>query len=192
MKGDSGSSSKVFSESAAYIVTDILSKYDQSESTLSLSPIAASLEVAYKTGTSYGRRDAWCIGYSSEYTVGVWLGNADNTGAPDLVSTKATVPLFFDIFDAISAHSSKVILPKPSDVAERQVCAHSGKLPASFCTSLTSDLYSRSQTLQIYCDVDKEFYVSVDGKVHYCTSCLGSHPYRLKVFEDFPPSTLIF
>ena len=191
-KGDSGNSSKVFSEAAAFIVTDILSKYDQSESALSFSSIASLPEVAYKTGTSYGRRDAWCIGYSSEFTVGVWLGNADNTGAPDLVSTKATVPLFADIFDAISAHSSKIILPMPSDVAERKVCAHSGKLPSSFCTSLTTDLYSRSQTLQSYCDVDKEFYVSLDGKVHYCTSCLGSHPYKLKVFEDFPPEYVNF
>ena len=192
VKGDSGISSRVFSQAAAYIVTDILSKYDQSEPSLSFSPTASFPEVAYKTGTSYGRRDAWCIGYSSQYTVGVWLGNADNTGAPDLVSTKATVPLLYDIFDIISGHSSRTILPMPPDVAVREVCTHSGKLPTAFCTSLTTDLYSRSQTLQSYCDVDKEFYISPGGTMHYCTSCLAGHPYKIKVFEDYPPEYVNF
>lgn len=184
-------SSKIFSEAAAYIVTDILSNRNQSEPESGV-PYPSLPRIAYKTGTSYGRRDAWCIGYSQEYTVGVWLGNADNKGAPDLVSSKSSLPLLFDVFQKISSRSTNEILPMPVDVAERKVCDHSGKLPTALCPSITRDLYSRSGTLQQYCDVDKEYFISLDGKLHYCMSCLGNKAHKTKVFEEYPPEYMAF
>lgn len=184
-------SSQVFSEAAAYIVTDILSNGDESE----LEPVGANQplpRIAYKTGTSYGRRDAWCIGYSRQYTVGVWLGNADNKGAPDLVSRKASLPLLFDVFRKISGGSTNDVLPMPADVGERNVCGHSGKLPTALCSSLVRDLYSRSRTLRQYCDVDKEYSTSLDETMHYCTSCLGNRPHRTKVLQEYPPEYMSF
>ena len=182
--------SRVFSEASAYIVSDILAKNEQAE--LHNSSSSPSPQIAFKTGTSYGRRDAWCIGYSSRYTVGVWLGNADNKGAPDLVSTQATVPLLFDIFDICPVQSSAAIMPLPPDVGMREVCSHSGKVATANCTSFTPDLYSKSQTLQLTCDIDKEYYISPNGSIHYCTSCLGRHPFRTKVYEEYPPEYLSF
>ena len=183
-KDETPTGSRVFSEAAAYIITDILSKYDQSET--AIVPAGERMQIAYKTGTSYGRRDAWAIGYSSRYTVGVWLGNADNRGSPDLVSTQATVPLMLDIFAVCPERSATAVMPMPADVGVRQVCTHSGKLPTSLCTTLTPDLYSKSQTLPVPCDIDREYAISPDGKVHYCTSCLGAHPYRTRVYQEYP------
>jgi len=184
-------SSQICSDAAAYIVTDILSNRDQSEPE-SVAPYPSLPKIAYKTGTSYGRRDAWCIGYSKDYTVGVWLGNADNKGAPDLVSSKATLPLLFDIFQKISTRNTAEILPMPGDVGERSVCEHSGKVPTALCVSVTRDLYSRSRTLQRFCDVDKEYFTSLDGRMHYCMSCLGNNAYKTKVFQEYPPEYTAF
>ena len=189
-KNGKPSGTRVFSEAAAYLVTDILSNYDQAEAVPPA--VGEPAQVAFKTGTSYGRRDAWCIGYSSRYTIGVWIGNADNKGSPDLVSTQAAVPLMFDILAACPERSLPKIMPMPADVASREVCTHSGKLPTSLCPSTTTDLYSKSQTLPLACDIDKEYCISPNESVHYCTSCLGDHPYRTKVYEDYPPEYLSY
>src|SRR5690606_2357256 len=59
---------------------------------------ASSKSIAWKTGTSYGFKDAWAIGLNSKYVVGVWIGNADGEGRPELVGVKAAAPLLFDVF----------------------------------------------------------------------------------------------
>ncbi|MEE9910927.1 MAG: penicillin-binding protein 1C [Deltaproteobacteria bacterium] len=67
---------KVFSEEAAFIVSDILADRDARSDTFGLeNPLAARFWTAVKTGTSKDMRDNWCIGYSNRYTVGVWVGN---------------------------------------------------------------------------------------------------------------------
>ena len=54
--------------------------------------------IAWKTGTSYGNRDAWAIGCTPDYVVGVWVGNADGEGRPGLTGATAAAPLMFDVF----------------------------------------------------------------------------------------------
>jgi len=57
--------------------------------------------IAWKTGTSFGHRDAWAIGVTDRYTVGVWTGNADGEGRPGLTGTLAAAPMLFEIFTAL-------------------------------------------------------------------------------------------
>ncbi len=56
-------------------------------------------QIAYKTGTSYGFRDAWAIGFDRDYTVGVWLGRADGTPIPGHFGVSSAAPVLFDVFD---------------------------------------------------------------------------------------------
>ncbi|HEX9614455.1 MAG TPA: penicillin-binding protein 1C, partial [Bacteroidota bacterium] len=149
-------------------------------------------KVAFKTGTSYGRRDAWSIGYSAHFTIGVWVGNADNRGSSELVGSKAAAPLLIDLFNAVSAPYLKSILPMPSDVGIREVCARSGKLPTPRCTQRIMDYYSYTKTLNITCDLEREFQVAVNGRFHYCASCLGSRPHKTAVYADQPAELLSF
>ena len=69
----------------------------------------SSKKIAWKTGTSFGYRDGWAIGTSSEYVVGVWIGNADGEGRPGLTGIAAAAPLLFDIFGLLP--SSDWFLP---------------------------------------------------------------------------------
>jgi penicillin-binding protein 1C len=57
--------------------------------------------VAYKTGTSYGYRDAWALGYDSAYTVGVWVGRPDGTFSPGRMGRDAAAPVLFEVFDML-------------------------------------------------------------------------------------------
>ena len=59
----------------------------------------AAQPLAWKTGTSFGYRDAWAIGTTKDYVVGVWVGNADGEGRPGLVGVQTAAPILFDVFD---------------------------------------------------------------------------------------------
>ncbi|OLT59720.1 hypothetical protein BJP37_12455 [Moorena bouillonii PNG] len=60
-----------------------------------------ALDIAYKTGTSYGYRDAWSVGYDGRYVIGVWIGRADNTAVPGMTGQSAAAPLLFEAFSRI-------------------------------------------------------------------------------------------
>ncbi len=178
---------EAFSPAAAYMVTDILSGVNRPDLPNNFESSRNLPIVAFKTGTSYGRRDAWSIGYSSEFTVGVWLGNVDNRGNPELAGSKAAAPLLIDIFNSLSTLHEKTILPKPPDLGVREVCALSGQLATPRCPAVVDDFYSRAHTLPIPCQMHREYLLSPDGQITYCASCLGSHPYITATFVDYPP-----
>jgi penicillin-binding protein 1C len=183
---------RVFSASTAFMVCEILSGLDRPDLPNNFESSLNLPKVAYKTGTSYGRRDAWSVGCSAEYTVGVWVGNADNSGNPDLVGSKGAAPLLVDILNSISTPHLKAILPMPEDLRTREVCARSGCLPTPLCDHRLTDFYSVTRTQSRTCAVDREMLVSASGDRYYCMSCLSSHPYRTIVVHDYPPELLDF
>lgn len=92
----------------------------------------SSSPIAWKTGTSYGFKDAWAIGMSSEYVVGVWLGNADGEGRPELTGVKAAAPLMFDIFRDLPKAKPFV---SPYAAATMALCQRSGYKAGPDCES---------------------------------------------------------
>ncbi len=62
---------------------------------------SSSRKIAWKTGTSYGFRDAWAVGVTPRHVVGVWVGNADGEGRPGLTGYSAAAPVLFDLFDLL-------------------------------------------------------------------------------------------
>ena len=70
--------------------------------------------VAWKTGTSYGSRDAWAVGVTPKYVVGIWVGNADGSGVPELTGARTAGPILFDMFNLLP-HSEWFTEPDASD-----------------------------------------------------------------------------
>lgn len=184
------SRSRVFSDAAAFMVTDILSGLNRPDLPNNFESAMNLPRVAFKTGTSYGRRDAWAIGYTVDYNVGIWVGNVTNKGNPDLLASKAAAPLLIDVLNSISRSNRKNILPMPADVNTRDVCIESGKLPNPRCKHLVEEYYSISHTVPQLCDVDNEYLISANGKRTYCASCLGNHNYRVVAIRDYPKELL--
>ncbi len=87
--------------------------------------------IAWKTGTSYGYRDAWSVGATPEYIVAVWVGNADGTGRPGIIGTQAAAPLMFRIFDLLP--NTSVFSSPFDDQTEVEVCMQSGWPASRFC-----------------------------------------------------------
>ncbi len=189
---DTAQDVQVFSTATAYVVTHILSGLERPDLPNNFDYALTLPKVAYKTGTSYGRRDAWCIGYSSMYTIGVWMGNVTNRGNPDLVGSRSAAPLLLDVFTSISTISEKGILRPPASIRTRQVCARSGRPPGTFCSQLIDDMYIDRISSTTPCTVCCEFLVSPDGAVTYCASCLGAHAYKPVVYAQYPPELVHF
>jgi penicillin-binding protein 1C len=79
--------------------------------------------IAYKTGTSYGYRDAWAVGFDSRHTIGVWVGRADNGAVPGLVGRLVAAPILFDAFARLG------IDPAPFSQPRDTIIASSAQLP---------------------------------------------------------------
>jgi penicillin-binding protein 1C len=91
----------------------------------------SSLQIAWKTGTSFGGRDGWAIGTSSRYVVGVWVGNASGEGRPSLTGVGSAAPILFDVFNLLPRTGW---FAKPyNDLEEADVCALSGHLAGEHC-----------------------------------------------------------
>ncbi len=91
----------------------------------------ASVPIAWKTGTSFGFRDAWAIGMSDDLVVGVWAGNADGEGRPGLTGVSVAAPLMFDIFDVLETEAR---FPKPvAALRSIRTCAASGMKAGPHC-----------------------------------------------------------
>ncbi|WP_438710470.1 penicillin-binding protein 1C [Aquimarina muelleri] len=91
----------------------------------------SSKEIAWKTGTSFGNRDAWAIGASKEYVVGVWIGNADGEGRPELTGVNSAAPVLFDVFNLVP--NSKWFPMPYDDLAQVKVCEKSGYIASANC-----------------------------------------------------------
>lgn len=91
----------------------------------------SSHKVAWKTGTSFGGRDAWAIGCNPDYTVIVWVGNADGTGRPSLTGYSKAAPILFDIFNYLNPKSDWFAQPESKN--NIKICAQSGMRANKHC-----------------------------------------------------------
>ncbi|MFO1424598.1 MAG: penicillin-binding protein 1C, partial [Candidatus Competibacteraceae bacterium] len=97
---------------------------------------SSSRQVAWKTGTSYGQRDAWAIGATPDYTVGVWVGNADGAGRAGLTGTQSAAPILFNTFSLLPPNRGWFQRPD-WQMAEVEICRDDGYLSNGACATKT-------------------------------------------------------
>lgn len=122
---------RLLSEEASFITLDMLRHTPRPDTALPARP-----SIAWKTGTSWGFRDAWTAGVFGRHVLVVWIGNFDGTSNPALVGVDAAAPLFLRMVDALRAERldpGEVALRKPHDLRQVEVCAETGGLPDALC-----------------------------------------------------------
>lgn len=92
----------------------------------------SSQNIAWKTGTSFGFRDAWAVGVNTKYAVGVWVGNADGEGRPGIVGVQAAAPILFDVF-AMLPHSNSWFSMPYDEMKQTEICIKSGYRALPIC-----------------------------------------------------------
>lgn len=116
---------------AIWAMMEAMSLPDRPEEAGNWDFFASSRKVAWKTGTSFGFRDAWSVAVTPEYTLGVWVGNADGEARADLTGIKAAAPLLFDIL-ALLPPTGWFEAPL-NDLEYREACARSGYPAGNGC-----------------------------------------------------------
>jgi penicillin-binding protein 1C len=182
---------KIFSPASSYLIAKILSG-SKRDDIVDLSNYTNLPKFAWKTGTSYGKRDAWAIGFNPKYTIGVWMGNFDGRGSPHLSGTEAAVPLLFDLFNAIDYDSDSKWFKKPREVSEREVCSESGLLPTQYCDRTITDYVIKNSSHNRICNTHQPVYVNPEETIQYCTGCLPADGYERKVYPLFDPELTIW
>ncbi|MEI9911154.1 MAG: penicillin-binding protein 1C [Bacteroidota bacterium] len=178
---------QVISPAANYMINEILSKVNRPDFPLNWTATERMPKIAWKTGTSYGRRDAWSIGYNKNYTVGVWTGNFSGVGVADLSGANTATPLLFKIFNTIDYDSDEEWFTQPADCDIRQVCSETGMIPSEHCTSLITDYFIPLISTTQVCNNWQEIMISPDEKISYCKSCAPESGYKKKWYKLTEP-----
>jgi penicillin-binding protein 1C len=180
------------SAEAAFMVTEILSKVKRPDLPLEWQNSADLPKVAWKTGTSYGRKDAWSIGYNKNYTIGVWVGNFSAEGVQELSGSSAAAPLLFEIFNTIDYRSEAEWYDVPKNIAFRIVCTETGLPYNEFCKDITSDSYIPSVSPNKLCDHLRMCYISPDSSISYCKTCLPQSGYIQAWYPNILPEMITY
>ncbi|MDT8323354.1 MAG: penicillin-binding transpeptidase domain-containing protein, partial [Bacteroidota bacterium] len=162
----------MLSPAAAFLVSDILVDHERPDFPRELLDASRLPRIAFKTGTSYGKRDAWAVGWNGRYTIGVWMGNFNGEGAPRLSGAVMAVPLLVDLFNAIDRAGEDFGIPLPATLERRTVCARTGLLPSPQCAEVTEDWGIHEVSSRRRCELMRPFRVDTQRSMHYCMDCL--------------------
>ena len=128
------SGTRLLSDESSFMVMDMLRQNPRPDETTGAQP--ARLPVYWKTGTSWGFRDAWTAGSFGPYVLVVWVGNFDGSSNQAFVGVEAAAPLFFQMVDALRAAEPRMAEPvrhMPANLRRVEICLASGDLPNQWC-----------------------------------------------------------
>lgn len=182
---------RIGSSGSAYMITDILTDLKRPDLPNEYLESAGLPKIAWKTGTSYGRRDGWAIGYNADYTVGVWTGNFDGKGIPELNGTDIAVPLLFMIFNQLNKSGDEWFFP-PKDVDFRLVCSESGMVPDTFCLNRIMETFLPGISPSMRCNHLKPVFTDSKGLISYCSECLPEKGYKSTFYPNYPSELISY
>ncbi len=153
---------RLLSREASYIVSDILA-----DPSARLPAFGTPQEfdlpfpVSIKTGTSTSFRDGWVVGYTPDYTVGVWTGNFEGNPGAGSTGASSAAPILRQVMELLHGHAPPVAKPPPPGVISVEVCGLSGMIPGPGCRHVSRELFLRSSTPERTCAFHRE-----DGEHH--------------------------
>lgn len=132
---------------------------------------SSSQKIAWKTGTSFGNRDAWAIGVTSRYAVGVWVGNASGAGRPGLVGATSAAPIMFDIFSQLP---NAAWFERPPDGWKKIIlCQQSGYRASADCPDTVSRWLPACCAESPVCSFHQLIHLDPTGRYRVSSSCMN-------------------
>lgn len=179
---------QIFSPGAAHLTRRALALKDRPDFPSRRRYTGMPASIFWKTGTSFGHRDAWAVGSGPRYTAAVWLGNFDNSPSVSLVGADSSGPILFDLLEGVAAEKDRKAEVPPRDLVSIEVCAYSGRLPGPACehTRIVSALREHVPTER--CPYHIEVDIDVTSGLALLPSCRAGHEYRTEKFLQWPAS----
>ncbi len=183
--GEQSTEKTIFDAGSIYMTFESMKKVSRPNSEGNWEYFDSSKKIAWKTGTSFGFRDAWAIGVTKDYVVGVWVGNADGEGRPGLVGVSTAAPILFDVFELLP--NSKWFQKPFDELVEVEVCSKSGYRASEICEKKVkkaiqvSGLKTKSCPYHLWVHLDSQENFQVN------TSCEPLNKIKHKSWFALPP-----
>ncbi|GGI56086.1 penicillin-binding protein 1C [Winogradskyella haliclonae] len=175
----------IFDAASTYLTFESMKQVNRPEEDDSWEFYDSAQDIAWKTGTSFGFRDAWAIGTTSDYVVGVWVGNADGEGRPGLVGVQTAAPILFDIFDLLP--KSQWFAKPYDEMIEVDICKKSGYRASSICNDIIKDYIQLSGQKTAPCPFHKLVHLDASGRYQINSSCEDISNIKSQAWFSLPP-----
>ena len=180
----SAKTTDVFQPGAVWQTFNALTEVNRPEE-IDWKSIPSMHPIAWKTGTSHGFRDAWAVGVTPHYAIGVWVGNATGEGKPGLVGARTAGPVLFDIFSLLPPTQW---FKRPGNVfVKTEVCRKSGHLKGRFCEETDTLLILPAGLKTEACPYHHLITLSADETHRIYENCANLEPTIQKSWFTLPP-----
>jgi penicillin-binding protein 1C len=179
---------RILSPEASHLVLDMLSQNPFPVHAFSSKWLLRQKNIAWKTGTSWGFRDAWATGVFGDYVISVWLGNFSGKSNPAFIGRSLAGPLLFELIDGVLLESGTQARPfvasSSLNVAEVEVCSISGLLPGPNCVHKKKSLFIPGTSPIHTCEIHREIDIDIKTGLRSCLSL--NQPSRKEIYEIWP------
>jgi len=173
------------SAAAIYETFEALTEVNRPISRTGWKSFGSSRKIAWKTGTSFGNKDAWAIGVTPNYVVGVWIGNADGEGRASLTGSGYAAPVMFDVFEHLK---DTLWFEQPvSDYQEARICARSGHKASQHCAQVDTVLIPNVIQNTSVCPYHITVHVDVQEQYRVNMNCESAEHITHKSWFVLPP-----
>jgi penicillin-binding protein 1C len=175
----------LFDAASVYLTFESMKEVNRPEEEQNWNFFDSSQEIAWKTGTSFGFRDAWAIGVTKDYVVGVWVGNADGEGRPGLVGVETAAPILFDLFSVLPQSNW---FDKPFDEMKRvEICSKSGYRASPICDETNMEYIQLSGLKTKPCPYHIRVHLDSSEQYQVNSSCESLSNIKTKSWFVLPP-----
>ncbi|TXD50143.1 penicillin-binding protein 1C [Polaribacter sp. IC073] len=183
--GQKTSEKIIFDAASIYLTFESLKDVNRPNADQNWEFFDSSKQIAWKTGTSFGFRDAWAIGTTKDFVVGVWVGNADGEGRPGLVGVQTAAPILFDVFDKLP---KAAWFEKPFDeMTEIETCNKSGYRATENCEEKSLEFVQNAGLKTKACPFHILVNVGISENYQVNTSCERLENIKQKSWFVLPP-----
>ncbi|HYI12510.1 MAG TPA: penicillin-binding protein 1C [Thermoanaerobaculia bacterium] len=190
-RGPAPEGERIFSAEASQMITEILCEVKRPDLPQTWDLTREAPTVAWKTGTSYGHRDAWSVGFSKRYTIGVWVGNFDGRGQKGISGSEHAAPLLFDLFRTIEGRAARPDT-KYADIERVDVCALSHELPGPDCAKTIAIPYIPERTQLRRCTYHRRILVDRTTRERLAGECVATRPHEPEISVVYPAELVAY
>jgi penicillin-binding protein 1C len=176
----------IISAAAIWQTLNSLSDLNRPEEESSWKSFSSSQKIAWKTGTSFGNRDAWAVGVTPDFAIGVWVGNASGEGRHLLTGVNYAAPILFELFDVLP--KSQQWFEQPYDeMTKMPICTESGHLASNICKNVDSVWLVNSAQTSPVCPYHKLVHLNRDETYRVNSDCIDLSEIVNKSWFVLPP-----
>jgi penicillin-binding protein 1C len=171
--GNAKNEEQLLHEISAYHIREILTNVKRPDFERYYSHFNNQIPIAWKTGTSYGSRDAWAIGVNEQWTIGVWIGNFEGGSVSGLSGAGSAAPLLFSLFNNLSDFKKTLWKGFPDDAnfENAEICEFCGYRAHDFCPAKKFVALSPNRNQNQICPFHKKTIISKKSGFEVCSLC---------------------